>query len=80
MKAITIRVSEPVYREFQEVARREDRTAAELIRESMDLYLRNRAARGASVLELEPLSLPRVKKPLTKHTDLLGEMLDDLRC
>ena len=79
MKAITIHVSEPVYREFQEVARREDRTAAELIRESMTLYLRDRPARGASVLELAPLSLGRVKRPLTRNTDLAGEMLDDLR-
>jgi hypothetical protein len=79
MKAITIHVSEPVYREFQQMARREDRTAAELIRESMDRYLRNRPARGASVLEMPPLHLGRVKKPLSRKTDLLGEMLDDLR-
>ena len=76
MKAITIHVSEPIYREFQQLALREDRTAAELIRESMDLYLRNRPAPGRSLLELVPLSLGRVKKPLTKNTDLLGEMLD----
>lgn len=79
MKAITIHVSEPIYREFQEVARHEDRTAAELIRESMALYLHSRAARGASVLSLAPLSLGRVKRPLTGNTDLLGEMLNDLR-
>jgi predicted transcriptional regulator len=79
VRTITIHVSESVYREFQEVARREDRTAAELIRESMTLYLRDRSARGASVLELAPLSLGRVKRPLTRNTHLAGEMLDDLR-
>jgi hypothetical protein len=75
MKAITIHVSEPTYREFQELAKREDRTAAELIRESMDLYLRHRPGRGRSVLDLAPVSLGRVKKPLSRRTDLLGEML-----
>jgi len=79
MKLITIHVSEPVYREFQELAKQEDRTAAELIRESMHQYLRNRSSRGRSILEMPPLSLGRVKKPLTRRHDLLNEMLDDLR-
>ncbi len=41
MKTITINVSEPVYRDFQEYARRNDRTTSELIREAMEEYRRS---------------------------------------
>lgn len=74
MKTITINVSEPVYRQFQELARRVDRTTSELIRESMEQYLRSRRTSG-SVLDLEPLALGKMKRPLTAKDDLLGEML-----
>lgn len=74
MKTITVNVSEPVYRRFQELARQVDRTTSELIRESMEQYLRSRRTSG-SVLEIQPISLGKVKKPLTAEDDLLGEML-----
>jgi len=38
MKTISVNVSEPVYQDFVEYARRTDRTAAELIREAMELF------------------------------------------
>ena len=76
MKAITINVSEPVYRDFQEFAKIADRTISELIREAMasyrDLYIRPRK----SLRNLQPLSLGKVLKPLSPEDDLLGEMLD----
>jgi hypothetical protein len=75
MKAITINVSEPVYLEFQEQARRQDRTTAELIREAMEAYRERWRARGGSLRDLAPLDLGGVKVPLTPDDDLLDEML-----
>lgn len=76
MKAITVNVSEPVYREFQEQARRLDRTAAELIREAMEEYRRRWAGRRGSVRDLAPLDLGAVEQPLSSDDDLMGEMLE----
>ena len=39
MKTISINVSEPVYREFQRIAKAQDRTASELIRQAMEEFL-----------------------------------------
>ena len=75
MKAITVNVSEPVYREFQEHARACDRTTSELIREAMELYRNQRIRPKPSLLEMQPLSLGRVLRPLTAEDDLLGDML-----
>jgi len=77
MKTITINVSEPVYRDFQEHARRLDRTAAELIREAMEAYCNHHIRTGKSLRTLQPLDLGAVIKPLTAHDDLLDEMFDD---
>ena len=79
MKTITINVSEPVYREFQERARKVDRTASELIREAMEYYVRNRLRESRSVLAFPPLDLGKMKKPLRPKDDLLAEMTRDLR-
>jgi hypothetical protein len=79
MKAITIHVSEPVYREFQSLARRLDRTASELIRESMEQYLRQRSKeKRRSLLDIQPLSLG-IRKSWKSRQDLLEGMLDDIR-
>ena len=76
MKTITVNVSEPVYRDFQEHARACDRTTAELIREAMELYRLERIRPRRSLLELQPLSLGHVLQGMTSEDDLLGEMLD----
>jgi len=76
MKTITINVSEPVYRDFVEHARRQDRTASELIREAMEAYRNLHIRPRPSLKELRPLSLGSVRKPLGPEDDLLGEMLD----
>lgn len=75
MKTITVNVSEPVYLEFQEEAKRQDRTTAELIREAMESYRQRWRSRGGSLRDLAPLELGEVKRPLTQDDDLLGEML-----
>lgn len=75
MKTITINVSEPVYRDFQEHARREDRSTAELIREAMAAYRDQRIRPKVSLRLRAPLSLGEVLRPLTDDDDVLDEML-----
>jgi len=77
MKAITINVSEPVYRDFQEYARRHDRTTSELIREAMEQYRLHRIRPRTSLRDLRPASVGRMLRPLRGGEDLLEEMLDD---
>ena len=77
MKTITINVSEPTYRAYQEYAKAEDRTASELIREAMELYRSTRMQPRPSLLDAEPASLGKVLRPLRGDDDLLEEMLDD---
>jgi hypothetical protein len=79
MKTITINVSEPIYREFQERARKYDRTASELIREAMEYYVRERLPKSPSVLDFPALDLGKMKKPLSRNDDLLAEMTRDVR-
>lgn len=76
MKPITINVSEPTYREFQEYARRHDRKTSELIREAMEIYRLEKIEGGqtGSLARLEPISLGRILEPLAGEDDLLGEM------
>jgi hypothetical protein len=75
MKTISINVSEPVYREYQERARQLDRPTAELIREAMEAYRERWRGQPTSLRELAPLSLGKVKRPL-EVGDLLSEMID----
>jgi predicted transcriptional regulator len=79
MKAITINVSEPVYREFQRYATALDRTTSELIREAMEDYLDQKLSRRTSMKDLEPVSLGRVLRDTTTRGDLLVEMRNDDR-
>lgn len=76
MKPITINVSESVYRDFQEYAKRKDRKAAELIREAMELYREKKIheTSSRSLRDLQPVSLGRVITPLEGDEDILGEM------
>jgi hypothetical protein len=75
MKTISVNVSEPVYEDFMEHAQRTDRTAAELIREAMDLFRIQRIRPRTSLTELKPLNLGKTLRPLSNRDDLLGEML-----
>ena len=79
MKTITINVSEPVYRDFQRLARAQDRTASELIREAMESFRERRIARSTTLADLNPVSVGRVLNPLRRDDDLLGKMLDEHR-
>ena len=77
MRAITINVSEPVYRDFQEYARQHDRTASEIIREAMEDFRARRIQKRTSLKDLRPVSVGKVLRPFTGAEDLLEELAGD---
>lgn len=79
MKAITVNVSEPVYEDFQEYARKMDRKASELIREAMEMYRQQYMHRRTSLRNRHPASVGGPIQPITGEDDILGGMLDDAR-
>ncbi len=79
MKTITVNVSEPVYEEFRQFAKKMDRKTSELIREAMELYRQQQMQRRTSLRDRRPASVGGPIQPLTGEDDLLGEMLDDAR-
>lgn len=74
MKHVTINVSEPVYKELKEYAKRQDRSTSELIREAMAVYLQERVHPTTSLSSIPPLNMGKVKKAIRREDDLLGEM------
>ncbi len=76
MKTITIKVSEPVYGEFQAASKAAGRPTSELIREAMELYRRDRLQPVGDLSGFRPRSAGKVLRPMTAGDDLLGEMLD----
>jgi len=70
-----VNISEPVYDDFVEHARRTDRTAAELIREAMELFRNQRIRPRTSIAGLKPLDLGKPLRRRSNRDDLLGEML-----
>ena len=79
MKAVTINAAEPVYAEFQRMARRRRRSTSQLIREAMERYLQEEKQATHSVLDLAPLSAGSIRKPFDSRGDLAGELFDDVR-
>ena len=79
MKTITVNVSEPVYRDFQEFASKSDRKTSELIREAMEEYRRRHIERRTTLRNRHPISVGGPIKPIQPSDDLLGEMLHDVR-
>jgi predicted transcriptional regulator len=77
MKIITINVSEPVYRDFQEYARQHDRTASEIIREAMEDFRTRRIRPQSTLRNMRPTSVGSVLIPFTGAEDVLGELTDD---
>ncbi len=77
MKAITVNVSEPVYKDFQKFATERDRTTSELIREAMEEYRQTRIRPQPSLRDMRPASVGAIlKDPLGREDDLLEEMID----
>jgi hypothetical protein len=79
MKTITVNVSEPVYEDFQQFARKVDRKTSELIREAMEMYRQQHIQRRTSLRDRLPASVGGAIRPITGDDDILGEMLDDAR-
>jgi len=79
MKTITVNVSEPVYEDFQQYAKKADRKAAELIREAMELYRRQYIQRRSSLRDRRPACVGGSFLLIDREDDLLGEMLNDAR-
>jgi hypothetical protein len=79
MKTITINVSEPVYEDFREYARKTDRKASELIREAMECFRQQHMQRRTSLRDRRPVSVGGPIRAMTSEDDLLGGMLDDAR-
>lgn len=77
MKTITINVSEPVYRDFKEYAKKTGRPTAELIRQAMEDYHSRELNRSTSLQDRRPVSVGGPIQPLTSEDDLLEEMLHD---
>jgi hypothetical protein len=76
MKTITVNVSEPVYKDFQQFARDRDRTTSELIREAMEEFRERRISPRPSLRGVAPFSVGQLREPiLTQDDDLLEEML-----
>jgi hypothetical protein len=79
MKTITVNVSEPVYEEYREYARKVDRKASELIREAMEMYRQMHMRRNTSLWNRYPASVGGPIAAITSEDDLLEGMLDDAR-
>jgi hypothetical protein len=79
MKTITVNVSEPVYEDFRQYARKVDRKASELIREAMELYRQQHMQRRTTLRDRHPVSVGGPIQPVTSEDDLLEEMLNDTR-
>jgi predicted CopG family antitoxin len=79
MKTITINVSEPVYEDFQNYARKVDRKTSELIREAMEEYRKTHMSRSTSLRTRRPTDVGGPIQPIGEDDNLLDEMLNDTR-
>jgi len=73
---VVIDVSEPVYSEFEQMARRLGRSTSDLIQEAMELYVREEKPSTHSILDLQPLSVGSIHKPINSRAEL--EVLEQL--
>ena len=65
MNTITVNVPDPVYRDFQDYAKRVDRPASELIKEAMGLYREQKIVPNRmSVLNIPTFSVGKILKTL----------------
>lgn len=79
MKTITVNVSEPVYRDYQNYARQTQRTASDLIAEALKLFHAAQKKQPTSLRNRRPASVGGPIAVITSQDDLLGEMLHDTR-
>ena len=76
MKAVTVHLDESVYRDFQQQARKQRRTASELIREAMETYRqRIKPARAPLSESPAPASVGSVRQQWFSRAELLDDFL-----
>jgi len=76
MKAVTIHLDEAAYGEFQREARKQRRTASDLIREAMEVYRRGlHPSRTRLSDSADPASVGSVLKPWSTRGELLEDFL-----
>jgi predicted transcriptional regulator len=77
MKAVTVHLDDPVYREFQKAARKARRSTSELIREAMEAYRRPLVKKQSSLAEAGPAaSVGQILPPQEGREDLLEDFFD----
>ena len=62
MKPVTVYLQEIKYLLFQEMAKNENKKAAELVRDAMDEYIENHTSQAKSLDSWEPISLGGLKE------------------
>ena len=62
MKPVTVYLQEIKYLLFQEMAKNENKKAAELVRDAMDEYIENHTSQAKSLESWEPISLGGLKE------------------
>jgi len=77
MKAVTLQLEEPVYREYQKMAHQSKRSASDLIQEAMESYRSTFAKKQASLADASPaISVQRVLRPWVGREDLLEDFCE----
>lgn len=62
MKPVTVYLQEIKYLLFQEMAKNENKKAAELVRDAMDEYIENHTSQAKSLESWKPISLGGLKE------------------
>lgn len=75
MKTITLNVSDSVYRDFAQEAKRIKRPTSELIRQAMEVFHEKRLSRKSSLRDRRPFGAGGPVQPVAREDDLFGEML-----
>ena len=77
MKVVTVHLDENVYRDFQQQARKQRRTASELIREAMESYRQRLKPVRAPLSEspAPPASVGSVRQSWSSRAELLDDFL-----
>lgn len=77
MKTISVAVSEADYEAFQQAARDQGRSAAQLIRDAMGFFRREKLERRNRLIDVPVLTGPRLVAGLPTRHELYDELFED---
>ena len=77
MKTISVAILEPDYEAFRQAAQKEGRPIAQLIREAMALYRRERLELNPRLTDLPVLPGPRPLRGMPTRPEIYDEIYDD---